>query len=453
MRDDQNANSDQDDPLIRSLTMLQRQLSAAIATITEHQRIQHLLQGVAHVSHTLLVEQETHTAIAKALQALGQATQADSIAVFAHNYDPTTQISVLTLHTVWDRLPAQTESKAKVVQHLATDQWVSDLNQGNPIRLSIDMQSEQVRELFARWDVQSLLIMPIPCYVGYWGGLVFVSGATAISWTLSEEAIFMTIAAALGGAVAQQHGAQREAQLQQDLNKAQHLESLGLLARGVAHDFNNILQVIIGQLELLRQHPGAAWEVLDDIELAQKAAERAAQLVQQLRTQAGQEPQHRETLTLTTLVQDTLQFVRSIISSTIRLHMDIDPETLAIIGDPIQIQQVLLNLLMNAGEAIEEQSGTITVTARPLLNAEQVIALNAPAPYVEITIRDTGSGIDEVTRTRIFEPYFSTKANGRGLGLSTVLGIVRAHKGDIMVESVPGEGTTFRVVLPMATGQ
>lgn len=436
------------DSLLTTLTTLQQHLDSVIAVVSEHQRIQRLLQGVAQVSHSLLIEGQANSTIAAALRRIGELIDADSAALFTHEHDPHREIDILAPHTVWDNDPAPVRSKALVVEYVR--QWPQTLARGEAICVRAEDQPEHLRSLFEHADVASMVLVPTPCKGEYRTLLVLATSDPARFWSSIEMNVLMTAAAGIGGALVQQQADDREIQLQQELSKVQHLESLGLLTRGVAHDFNNILQVMIGQLELLSQHEAMTPAMLADLEPVHQMIERASQLVRQIRLYAGQTPQHREMLLLKRLIDDTIQLARPALSPNVTLQTRVVPASLSLVGDPVQIHQVLLNLVINAGEAIGQREGRISIQARYLSLGMFDEAAHPGQGDVEITVEDTGSGMDRATRARIFEPFFSTKQDGWGLGLTTVLGIVKAHKGNIEVESIPGRGTTFRIVLPTA---
>jgi DNA-binding response OmpR family regulator/nitrogen-specific signal transduction histidine kinase len=242
-------------------------------------------------------------------------------------------------------------------------------------------------------------------------------------------------------------------EIERGLRHSQKLESIGLLAGGVAHDFNNLLMGILGNASLaLDDVPqgGAAWKALTDV---MRASERAADLTRQLLAYAGKGRFVVEPVDLSALVQELVPLIHSSIPRKARLILNLAPGLPPTQADKGQIEQVVMNLLINAAEALEDGSGTVTVTsaACPARDVEQSQFLTdheLRGDYIRLTVEDTGVGMDEETRSRIFDPFFSTKFLGRGLGLSATLGIVRGHKGAIRVTSTPGNGTTFEVLFP-----
>jgi PAS domain S-box-containing protein len=251
--------------------------------------------------------------------------------------------------------------------------------------------------------------------------------------------------------------AEEQARLQGQMQHAQKLESLGVLAGGIAHDFNNLLLVIMANTELAMRGDGSARskEFLLDV---MRASERATDLCKQMLAYAGRGQLAVERVDLSRLVAEMAQLVSVSVSKGVGLRRDLAADLPAIDADPTQLRQIVLNLLTNASDAIGEAQGTISITTRcEHLSGSDLISSHlseglAPGAYVTLEVRDTGSGIDEATRSRMFEPFFSTKGSGRGLGLSATLGVIRSHHGAVFVESAPGLGTSVRASFPASGG-
>ena len=245
--------------------------------------------------------------------------------------------------------------------------------------------------------------------------------------------------------------------LEEAVRQTQKLESIGILAAGVAHDFNNVLTAILGNISLVRNRltgRGADTKADQLLHAAERAARRAADLVRQLLNYAGKGRREVRPVDICQVVWDALAIVRATVSKKITLHEDIPQDCPAIEADVTQLQQLVLNLMLNAAEAIGTEQGEVWVKlrVRDISEAELTeryagFSLQA-RNYTELQVRDTGSGMDEKTLQQIFDPFFTTKFMGRGLGLAAALGIVRAHGGGITVESAPGRGSTFTVLLP-----
>ncbi len=233
--------------------------------------------------------------------------------------------------------------------------------------------------------------------------------------------------------------------LEEQLRQSQKMEAVGRLAGGIAHDFNNLLMVIMGHGELLRRGLESDDARLRKIQHVMGAAERAARLVRQLLAFSRKQVLEPQVVDLNALVSDTARMLRPLLGEDVRIVTRLAPALGQVRVDPAQIDQVLMNLAVNARDAMP-RGGTLSL--------ETANVASAPGGQVALVVRDTGLGMDETTRAHLFEPFFTTKAGsgGTGLGLSMVYGIVRQSGGQITVESEPGLGSSFRIVLPRADG-
>ncbi len=244
----------------------------------------------------------------------------------------------------------------------------------------------------------------------------------------------------------------RQKHLEAQLRSAQKMEAIGTLAGGIAHDFNNILSAIIGYTDLtalLLPDDDPARSSLSEV---MNAAQRAKELVYRILSFSQMHEQEQKPVRMDLIIQEALKLLRPSLPSTIGIEQQIDCQG-TILADPTQMHQVVVNLCTNAYQAMQEEGGLLKVSlAEVKLSSEDLVDhLDLDAgDYLKLTISDTGHGMNEQTMQRIFDPYFTTKENGKGtgLGLAVVYGIVSAHKGVIQVNSVPGEGTTFDVFFP-----
>jgi two-component system, cell cycle sensor histidine kinase and response regulator CckA len=242
-------------------------------------------------------------------------------------------------------------------------------------------------------------------------------------------------------------------QTEERLRQAQKLESIGMLAGGIAHDFNNLLTVILGNADLARmQYPSC-----EPIRHIINSSERAADLTRQLLAYSGKGQFISKTFDLTNLVSRCRELLSSSIPKTAQLRFSLSHDELLIKADPVQIEQILVNLVINASEAMAPQTdGRIEVATSSCEVPPEAARVHVPVydarpgPFVCLEVSDNGSGMSEETLARIFNPFFSTKFTGRGLGLAAVQGIVRSCHGFIDVQSSPGAGSRFRVFLPSA---
>ena len=245
-----------------------------------------------------------------------------------------------------------------------------------------------------------------------------------------------------------------KASLEQQLRQAQKLEAIGTLAGGIAHDFNNILGAVIGFTELARMDIPEGSHARADLEQVLKAALRAKDLVRQILTFSRKGTEELSAINVLPITKEALKMLRASLPTTIEIRSRLDLKEAVIQADPTQVHQILMNLLTNAAQAMAEEGGSLEVIlTKTALGAEDLGKAPGliPGPYLELTVKDTGQGIPPEILEHIFEPYFTTKDKGlgTGLGLSVVHGIVKRHGGLIRVESIPGEGSQFRVCLPL----
>ena len=247
--------------------------------------------------------------------------------------------------------------------------------------------------------------------------------------------------------------------LERQMQHSQKLESLGVLAGGIAHDFNNLLMGVLGNAEMALSRLPPASPARGDIEGVETAAIRAAELAKQMLAYSGRGAFVVKPVDLFMVVEEMAHLLRSSISKQVDLNLDLSRDLPTIQADATQLRQVIMNLIINASEAIGEEVGSITVTTRTrecrqsFLTSTYVDDRLPEGLYVCLEVRDTGDGMNSETREKMFEPFFSTKFTGRGLGLAALLGIVRGHKGAVTVDSEEGQGTTVTVVLPASREQ
>ncbi|MCP5099496.1 MAG: response regulator [Chloroflexi bacterium] len=234
------------------------------------------------------------------------------------------------------------------------------------------------------------------------------------------------------------------------------MESLGVLAGGVAHDFNNLLVAMLGQSSLALVKLEEESKARTHVEKVMKAAERAAHLTKQMLAYSGKSQFSKKIFNVNDLIQENIELFQAAISKNVRLRPSLHTNLPLIEADINQMQQVIMNLILNAAEAIEHTLGTVNIRT----SIDQILGYEkeywqwtgkplAPGRYLCIEIRDNGKGMDANTLSKIFDPFFTTKFTGRGLGLAAVIGIIRGHRGGIKVFSTVNEGTTFRLLFPI----
>lgn len=246
-------------------------------------------------------------------------------------------------------------------------------------------------------------------------------------------------------------------EMERRVQHAQKLESLGVLAGGIAHDFNNLLTAVLGNLDLARLDLPAESPVVSVIQSAEDATHSAANLTRQLLAYAGRGKFRIEQVNLSMLVNSMAQLLRVSISRQAALILNTDPLLPLIQADASQLQQIVLNLIVNASEALQDQAGEIRLTTEvrhfdaDFLARSRLEKKPPPGNFIALSVTDNGCGMDAATQQRLFEPFFTTKFVGRGLGMSAVLGIVQSHNGAIIIDSEREHGTTVNILFPLET--
>ena len=240
--------------------------------------------------------------------------------------------------------------------------------------------------------------------------------------------------------------------LEEHLRRAQKMEAIGQLAGGVAHDFNNLLMVIRGHVELLLNRPGVDAGVARNAEAIQKASDRAAGITQQLLAFSRKQVLQARVIEMRTVVKDIANLLRRLLGPMVDFRLQLPTDPLWVRADESQLEQVVLNLAINARDAMPN-GGTVTTIVDHVTGDSPIVQRRPGMPevdYVRLRVIDTGTGMDAATQARIFEPFFTTKefGKGTGLGLATVYGVVKQSDGWIWVDSTLGSGTTFEIFLP-----
>jgi len=330
-----------------------------------------------------------------------------------------------------------------------------------------DLAGLRVQDCHPAWASRLVLEQGVPAALrdGNWTGRTAIATADGRALPVSQVILCHRNArgeATLLSTVARDLTALEQAQterqaLEARLGETQRLEAIGTLAGGVAHDFNNVLAVILGNVAITQQDLDRSHPAQHSLGLIHQAATRARTLVQQILTFSRRTPQQRSVQPLQPLVRDALSLLRATLPAGVRLHTDLADAPLPVLADAAQVHQVVLNLCMNAWQAMAGGAGAIHITLVP-----QRLPQDAPATatlaglpaggYALLQVRDDGAGMDEATRSHIFEPFFTTKpvGQGTGLGLAVVHGIVTGSGGAIEVDSAPGRGSSFMVWLPLA---
>ncbi|MBW1767380.1 MAG: response regulator, partial [Deltaproteobacteria bacterium] len=309
-------------------------------------------------------------------------------------------------------------------------------------------------------ETKTILCVPLKAKAKLIGVLEVINKIDGTSFT-EEDALFLSIfasQAAMAIENARLYGELEDRledakQMQKTLAKSEKFEALGQMASGVAHDFNNILSAIMGYAEIAQYDIPEKNQVTQSIEQVLKASHRAKDLVSQILAFSRQSEQERIPVQVHQIVEEALKLLRASMPTTIEIRQDIATNGSAILADPTQIHQILMNLCTNAHHAMREKGGILEVNVSNMEVGGNELATYPnlkPGPYIKLSISDTGDGMDQSTLERIFDPYFTTKEKGvgTGMGLAVVHGIVKSHDGAITVSSEQGKGTTFDVLFP-----
>jgi PAS domain S-box-containing protein len=242
---------------------------------------------------------------------------------------------------------------------------------------------------------------------------------------------------------------------QEEMVARQKLEGLSLLTRGIAHDFNNLLGTIMAEAELADMNLIEGSSPGEEVRQIKRVATRASEIVRELMVYSGQERGHLEAVDLSELIEEMLELLKSSISKRASLQMDLCRHLPAVWCNTTQIRQIVMNLVINASQAIGDKEGVIQVRTSRAAKAEDLTPVDnvdSQRGSVRLEVSDTGCGMRDEEKAKIFDPFFTTKSEGHGLGLAVVHGIVRSHGGAINVISTLGKGTTFTVLLPYPAG-
>ena len=301
----------------------------------------------------------------------------------------------------------------------------------------------EVREEAARFGIRACWSVPIVIGEGALAGTFAITQGRPARPSQFEEHVLETAACLAGVAI---ECAAHRAELAKSLlliQQTRRLEDLGLLAGGIAHDVNNLLTGIVGNAELARRRLESSHPAHPLLERIDSAATRCAALCTRIHTFAGLAERRPEAIDLNQLVEGTLDLAHASFTGPAALDVRLAPNLPALAADPTQMTQVVLNLVLNARDAIGQARGHVRVTTGRCPDADDLVFLE---------VSDDGVGMSAEVRERLFDPFYSTKGPGRGLGMSVVHGIVKAHGGHILVSSEPGEGSRIRVELPIGAG-
>ena len=421
------------------------------------QRRDALLEAAVRASGLLLTSASPAETVGDLVRLLGAASRQDRAYYFSWQADAPTGRVFISLRHEWVAEAIVPQQGNPQLQKLPFDEVApyscERLRQGLEVCALVRDLPPSEREVLEPQGILSFLLMPIMVNGSPEGFLGFDNCRTEYAWTVEERAVLAMVAANLGAAVARSRAEAEKEKLQAQLNQAQKMESVGRLAGGVAHDFNNMLQAILGNtaLALLDLPPDSpARESLDEV---QKCAQRSADLTRQLLAFARKQTIAPKVLDLNDTVTRMLKMLRRLIGEDVDLAWLPGANLGAVNMDPSQVDQILANLCVNARDAIGGGPGRVTIETANAAFDETYAATHPEArsgEYVRLAVSDNGCGMSPEVKAHLFEPFYTTKevGQGTGLGLATVYGIVKQNNGFLSVYSEPGRGTTFQVHLP-----
>jgi signal transduction histidine kinase/CheY-like chemotaxis protein len=286
------------------------------------------------------------------------------------------------------------------------------------------------------------------------GALGFDAIGKPMTWPASDSGLLRMAVEPIANAVEHAVLERDRTRLESSLQQARRMETIGALASGVAHNFNNIIGAILGYTEMEESHAFPKSRLARNLEGIRHAAERARDLIDQILNFGRRKNMPHRTIALRSLMAETQSLLQASLQPDVRLVIGATPEAAIVSGDPVQLQQVIMNLCNNAAQAMDcPCTAEVTTEIHRVLVTRQLShGCLVPGSYVRISVRDTGRGMDAETLDRLFEPFFTTRLGGNGLGLATVREIVRDHGGAIDVRSQLGEGSLFEVWLPQIAG-
>jgi PAS domain S-box-containing protein len=422
----------------------------------ELERSQAILQATGRSAEIFLKATSWQEAVPKVLSLLGHATGAERICLFENAQEEQNHIGRFRFDWQAEKGPAAAGNAVADIDWTqpALAEWVQAFERGEQIMGPVAQLDDTAADRLHRDDLRSMLILPLRVENNWFGVLCFHKYSE--DYTSNESEYFALRGAAdnLAAAIERDLANQEKLLMERKLHEGQRLESLGVLAGGIAHDFNNLLTAIIGNAGLARLDADPHSGISQSIDTIERTALRAADLCKQMLAYAGKGRFEMRPLDLNALVGETIELLKVSISKKITLDLNLLGSLPTVRADRAQMSQILMNLVINASEAIGESVGRILLTSttrrldRSFLSRAQNGGNLEPGNYVLLSVSDTGGGMDEATLARVFEPFFTTKFTGRGLGLAAVLGIVNSHDGALHVKSGAGEGTEFTLILP-----
>ena len=424
------------------------------------ERSEAILQATGRAAELFLKAETWNDAVVEVMEHLGDATRVGRICLFENNFKRGASEQT-RLRFEWFA-----DQGAKEVGGASSEnfdwadrrirRWRDLLAMGGVVKGHMSDFTAEEQEFIGQETVKSMLVIPLRVRGKWWGVMSFDAYDEEREWNAAEVGALKGAVDNLCAAIERELAESERISIERRMQDSQRLESLGVLAGGIAHDFNNLLTAIIGNAGLARLELKDGSPLAEPLDVIEKTSLRAADLCKQMLAYAGKGRFEMVRLELNELVADTTDLLRVSISKKAELAIELQEDLPRVQADASQIQQIIMNLVINASEAIGDHPGTITVTTDETKIEEgdwDGLLLGAgtvPEAVVRLTVSDTGAGMAENTLKRVLEPFYTTKFTGRGLGLAAVQGIINGHGGGLRVSTEPGEGSTFEVFLPVA---
>ena len=417
-----------------------------------------LMRAVAGMARDLLGAGSLRTVIGGILQRLGEAVGVSRALVFENVLMPDGSPGVVPRFKWLAPGIAPADPGAPPDKAYSYDdgfgRWREVFAAGGEIwGTAIEMPPDEAAHLRA---LGILAVLKVPVFVRgvWWGSVGFDDCETERRWSPGEVDALKTAAGILGEAIGRENDAVERHAFEIKLQETQKLESLGILAGGIAHDFNNLLTTILGNASLVHEALAHDAKLLPLVGQIEQASQHAAELCQQMLAYSGRSSFVTRRADLNVLVAETVGLLKASLNKKIAFELHLADALPGVRCDVAQIRQIILNLIINAGDSIGDAEGRILLRTRSLVGSPELfegarVVPEVPGgPFVEFSVEDTGGGMCTETLARIFDPFFTTKFAGRGLGLAAVLGIVRGHRGALGVTSKVGRGSCFTVHFP-----
>lgn len=416
-----------------------------------------IMEAVGFAAEQFLVTSNWEDSINDVIKRLGDATDASRVYLFENHTDEE-GVLLTSQRYEWVADGITSQLNNPVLQNIPLYKngfahWANILSQGGVIHGAINTFPFKESSLLTDREICSILIVPVFVKQNWWGHIAFDDCETEREWFASEIDAVKVAVSTLGAAIQRNRTEEALHKSEEQLQQAQKMEAMGTLAGGVAHDFNNLLTVIIGNIQLALLSIKADNPVHNRLIEVEQAGNRASTLTRQLLAFSRHQRLERQIINLNETITDILKMLRRIIGEDIEVVVKTSQDLAHVFADPAQIEQVIMNLAVNARDAMPFGGKLFIETTNEVLDQEyrDKYSYVQSGKYVVLTITDTGVGVEEEIKSRIFEPFFTTKGIGKGtgLGLSIVYGIVKQHDGYIHLYSEIGQGTAFKIYLPV----